>query len=101
MTIATDAQVQNYVDTNIRPRCEQIRSLLALMSNDLSLIDDIYAALTQQTPTWTDSRTDAPPHLLTGNDILALNSLLNEIKDAIDNSTQKAVMLKACVRSEM
>lgn len=101
MANATDEQVQSYVDSIIRPRCEQLRNILALITNDLALIDDVYAALTQPVPTWADSRADAPPHLLTGSDVLAVNTLLNDIKTLIDGNAQKPVMLKACVRSEM
>ena len=101
MAIATDAQVQTFVNEMIRPRCEQIRHLAALITNDLALLDDVYAALTQQNPTWRDVRDDAPPHLLVPNDVLAINTILHEILDAYNNSAQKPILLKACVRSAM
>ena len=95
---ATDAQVQSFVNNRIRPRAEQIRALEILMTDDISSIDDVYNALNQQSPTWSDNRDDAPPHLLTPSDILAINTFLHDIQDAIKNHAQYPIVLKACVR---
>lgn len=96
---ATDAQVQNFVNTRIRPHCELARALALAFADDIASIDDIYAALTQQSPTWTDDRTDGPPHLLTPDDVLAINTFLNDIKTAITTNAQYPIVLKACVRA--
>ena len=97
--VATDLQVQNFVDQRIRPRMEQIRALLVDLQDDKAAIDDVYAALTQDTPTWTDARTDGPPHLLTPGDIININSLITNLITAISGDAQYPVALKACVRS--
>lgn len=98
MPIATDLQVQRYADDRVRPRAEQIRALLLAMEDDKSSIDDVYQALTQASPTWSDVRTDGPPHLLTGNDVLAWNTFVTEVVAAIRGNAQLPVVLKACVR---
>jgi Arc/MetJ-type ribon-helix-helix transcriptional regulator len=98
MPAATDQQVQQFVNERFRPRAEQIRALLLAMQDDKAVIDDIYEALNQQNPTWTDNRNDGPPHLLSASDVLAYNSyitaLIPHIKDAADYS----IIQKACVR---
>lgn len=96
---ATDQQVQSFVDSRIRPHAELVRNLKILFDTDISLIDDIYQALSQPNPTWSDNRTDGPPHLLTPADILAINTFLHNIRDAIQNDAQWAIVEKACVRS--
>lgn len=98
MPNATDAQVQRYVNDRIRVRAELLRSLVLAYDDDLASIDDVYSALTQLNPTWADSRADGPPHLLTGSDVLAINSFMHDIRDAIKNNAQYAVVLKACVQ---
>ncbi len=106
---ATDQQVQNYVDQRVRPRCEQIRSLYLAVKDDKAHIDDVYAALTAGSPTWTDQRTDFPPHLLTPSDVLAWNSFITQVISLIEgtfvdvgtaNSAagQYPIILKATVR---
>lgn len=98
MAIASDAQVQTFVDTRIRVRCEQIRALYNSIADDISAIDDVYAALTQQSPTWVDNRTDGVPHLLTPSDVLAINTFLNDLKTAISGDAQLPKVLQGCVR---
>lgn len=104
---ATDQQVQNFVDQRIRPRAEQIRALYLACKDDKAHIDDIYAALTQPTPTWTDNRTDGPPHLLTPSDVLAINTFLTGLIALVESGNsgdmtaagaQYPVVLKATVR---
>lgn len=95
---ATDQQVQNFVDQRLRPRCEQIRALVASLADDIAEIDQVYQALTQQNPTWADNRTDGPPNLLTVGDVLSINAMLHTAHDAIANSGDWATVQKACVR---
>jgi hypothetical protein len=95
---ATDEQVQNFTNTRIRPHAELARALAIAFSDDISAIDDVYNALNVQSPTWEDSREDGPPHLLTPSDVLAINSFLHDIRDAITGHAQYAIVLKACVR---
>jgi hypothetical protein len=73
MPNATNLQVQNYADNFTRPISERLRSLFEDITNALSLIDDVYANLTNN-PTWTDGRADGPPHLLVPGDVLAWNT---------------------------
>lgn len=107
MAIATDAQVQNYVNQRVRVRAEQIRALYLACKDDKAAIDDIYAALTQATPTWTDDRPDGPPHLLTPSDVLAWNTFVSgfialveggQAEDMTAAAAQYPVVLDACVR---
>lgn len=95
---ATNEQVQIFVDTRIRPRCEQIRGLLAAMTDDINSIDDVYAALNQVNPTWTDSRQDGPPHLMLPSDVLAINTVLHSLQTAINALPDLPIVYKACVR---
>ncbi len=76
MAIATDAQVQAYVDTRIRPRAEAFRNLSLDMADDLAVITDVFNACNQGSPTWSDNRHDGPPHLLAPSDVLAYNTVI-------------------------
>ncbi len=106
MAIATDQQVQRFADDRVRARCRQIRSLYLACKSDKQAFDDIYAALTQQNPTWTDSNTFSPPHLLTGNDVLAWNTFITGIialmehglsSDMTAAQDQVSKVLAACI----
>lgn len=96
---ASDKQVQQFVNERIRPRAEQIRSLLLAIEDDIAAIDDVYAALTAQNPTWSDTRDDGPPHLLTPSDVLGVNAFLNAVKVAMRAHDQLPIVLKACVQA--
>lgn len=100
MPRATDEQVQQYVNEHIRPRAEQIRALLAAIQDDKRLIDDVYnhVAEVDQPSTWTDERTDAPPHLLTKDDVLAYNTYITSLLSPIGEAAEFATVMKACVR---
>ncbi len=95
---ATVEQVQAFADQRVRPHSEMARTLALMFSDDIAVIEDVYNALNVQSPEWSDSRTDGPPHLLTPADILAYNSFMHDIRDAIVNNAQYPVILKACVR---
>jgi hypothetical protein len=99
MAIASDAQVQQFVNVRVRPRCEQIRALLAAMQDDKSALDDVFAALTQQNPTWTDTRTDGVPHLLTPSDVLAWNTFITNAIASFQADPQLPIVPKCCVRA--
>lgn len=105
---ATNAQVQSYVNERVRPRCEEIRALYLRCKDDKANSDDVYANL-NGTPDWTDTRADAPPTLLTPNDVLAWNTFIDGFikfvegtfisqADANTASAQYAVVLQGCVR---
>lgn len=105
---ASNAQVQQYVNDRVRPRCEQIRNLYLSIKDDKAVIDDVYANVSATSTTWTDSRTDAPPHLLTPSDVLAYNTFLDAFISFVeggttttmdDGSAQWPVIQDACVRS--
>lgn len=101
MAIATDLQVQNYVDQRIRPISEQIRNLVANMNDIKATIDDVYAALQPaNNPTWTDTRDDGPPHLMSADDVLAINTIITDLLDpttGIAANAQYPIVEKACV----
>jgi len=98
MPAATNFQVQNFVDQRLRPHAEKAREMAVVFDDDIAAIEDVYTALNVQSPTWTDSRTDGPPHLLSPADVLAINTFLHDIRDAIKNHADYPVVLKACVR---
>ena len=98
MPNATDTQVQNFVDQRVRPRCEQIRALAIALQDDINEITDIYNALNVQTPTWSDNRTDGPPHLALPSDVLAFNTVLHDLVTAITGDSQYPIIEKLCVR---
>lgn len=98
MANATDQQIQNFVDTRVRPQAEAARALALAFDDTIASIGDIYAALNVQSPTWADSRTDGPPHLLLPTDVLAFNTFMNDIRNAIKNHAQYPIVLEACVR---
>jgi hypothetical protein len=105
---ATDQQVQQYANERVRVRAEQFRALVNSCRDDKAAIDDVYAACTQQNPTWDDERTDGPPNLLTPQDILAFNAFISLFLECIDGTAETAdvqqlaanwpVFQAACVR---
>lgn len=97
MARATDLQVQQFVDQRVRQRAEQIRALLLAMEDDISAIGDVYEHL-NDTPTWTDTRTDGPPYLLSASDVLGWNAFIVAMSAAMRAHDQFAVALKGCVR---
>lgn len=99
MAIATDVQVQKFVNERMRRHMEQAMRLLAAFQEDLSVIEDIYNACNQQSPTWTDVRPDGPPHLVTPNDVLAYNTFITDIVAAINGNGQLTVVRRACVQN--
>lgn len=94
---ASNGQVQNFVNERMRKHCEDVRDAVLKMDDDIAHLDDVYANLTSN-PTWVDTRSDDPPILLTPNDVLAYNTFLHDIRDAIKNHSAYAVIQKACVR---
>lgn len=101
MPRATDEQVQQYADQRLRPRAEQIRALLAALQDDKRLIDDVYehvSGANNVPATWADARTDAPPHLLTKDDVLAYNAYITALLAPMGEAAEFATVMKACVR---
>lgn len=111
---ASNAQVQAFVNNNLRPRCEQIRALLLAMEADRAVMGDVYANVNDMNSTFTDSRPqDNPPHLVTTGDVLAFNTFLACMVEIIRGTSgndaariaavqgaagQLAVILNCCVR---
>jgi len=95
---ATNQQIQQWANERTRVRAEQIRALLLAMEDDRAAFDDVYAGLTQEGADWTDQRTDGPPNLLTRNDMLGMNTFIDDMKTAMRAHAQISVVLRACVR---
>ena len=79
MARATDAQVQQYVNERCRVRAEQFRALRLAIADDKAVLDDVYEHVSGANSipaTFTDTRPDGPPHLVTPNDVLAYNTFL-------------------------
>jgi hypothetical protein len=98
MANATDQQVQQYVNERVRPRAEQIRALINALVDDKAAIDDVYAACAAASPTWTDDRTDGPPHLLAPADVLSYNSYITALIPNLKDAADYPAVSKACVR---
>lgn len=108
MAIATDQQVQTYVNERLRVRAEQFRALVNACRDDKLAIEDVYAHAIQGSPTWVDSRTDGPPTLLTPQAVLSYNTVLFMFLALVDGTLtdgnkaefhdQWPVFQAACVR---
>ncbi|HEX5323840.1 MAG TPA: hypothetical protein VFW40_08650 [Capsulimonadaceae bacterium] len=100
MATATDPQVQNFCNEVLRPLCEATRDLQNRYAAALASIGDVYANVTQQSPTWTDNRTDGPPHLMTPGDVINLNGFFTRVIAAMTGDGQWPVVLDCCVQPE-
>ena len=98
MAIGSDAQVQAFSDQRYRVRAEAIRNLVVAMQDDVNSSDSVYANLTQQTPTWTDNRTDNPPNKATVANLLAMNAIEHDLITAITGDANYTAVLQLCVR---
>ena len=98
MANASNLQIQTFSDQQVRPAAEAARHLANTFDAMIASIDDIYNALSAPSPTWTDNRLDGPPHLLTPSDVLAFNTFMHDIRDAIKNNAQYPIVLKICTR---
>jgi hypothetical protein len=98
---ANATQVQQFANERVRPHSELARSLVLAFDSDRASIDDVYNSLQagHAQENWADGRTDGPPHLLNGQDILAFNAFAEDVRTFIKNHAQYSVVLKACVRS--
>lgn len=95
---ATNDQVQAFSDNFVRPLCELIKQTQLNSAELKSLLDDIYANLTNN-PTWVDDRNDNPPHFATPSDILAINGFVTDFLTFYDENGDKAIVEKLIVRS--
>ena len=86
MAEATDAQVQAWANDRTRRRAEAVRNLAAVLTDDNGGIGSVYERLTGS-GNWTDDRTDGPPNLLTGADILAFNTLSVELAKILNGDS--------------
>lgn len=106
MPEATNAQMQVYADSRIRPRAEQFLLLLNAVLADKAAIDDVYARASGSNA-WADARLDGPPHLLqAGNganpdDFLNYNAFATAFVTFMQTTQASAwgVLQRAVVRS--
>ena len=106
MAAATNLQVQNYSDQKVRPLCEQFVQFVSNLQLALAQMTDINANL-MSSPTWTDTRTDGPPHLAQPSDLLtiaaaaaAFGRVLSGVGTAADSvaiATAMPVIQSLCV----
>lgn len=96
---ATDQQVQTFVNERFRPFAELARNLYLLSTDHIAVIGDVYDNVNAGSPTWTDNRTDGPPHLLTPADVLAWNTFMVNFNTFVAANAQWPTILKACVRA--
>jgi hypothetical protein len=94
---ATNEQVQAYVNERVRPWSESIRAAYLQAKDHKAAIDDVYANLTNS-PTWDDSNSSNPPHLLTPDDVLAWNAFVTAFIGFVEGDSNYAKILDACVR---
>jgi hypothetical protein len=95
---ASNEQVQAFVSNEIRPWCEAARLLVTQAADLRARIDDVYQNLTADQPTtWEDERSDNPPHLLSPNDVLAINAFMETVKN-LSGDGNYAPVVDACVR---
>lgn len=113
MAIATDAQMQSYMDQRLRPRAEQARQLVRDLQDDVNSIADEFSR-SSSGPLWGDARTDGPPHLLASgptsspDDLSNYNALAATLLAVIAGTAtanqitsfpgQWAIFQRACVR---
>jgi hypothetical protein len=97
MAAASDAQVQQFVTTVTRPRCQQLVELVAAVVQDIAACGSVYAALTEQNPTWSDTNPTNPPNLLTPANWLAINEVMNNFVNTLNADANFAVAKQACV----
>lgn len=96
---ATNEQIQQFVNERIRPLCEKIRETIIFAQDNKVSIEDIYVALQpENNPTFTDNRQDAPPHLMTPSDVLAVHSFEFDLVDFALNHSAWPVVQRSCVR---
>ncbi len=98
MPQATDAQVQRFANERVRPRAEQLIRVLNAVTDDRGAIADVYDRLVNGAP-WTDDRTDGPPQLLEGNDVLAYNTFIANLIAFMEGDPQWPVVRSAAVNS--
>lgn len=113
MAIATDIQMQAFMDQRVRPRAEQCRLLLSNLQDDNASIADEFSRAASG-PLWNDARTDGPPHLLASgptsspDDLSNYNSVMVTLLAVIAGTAtptqissfpgQWAILMRACVR---
>lgn len=100
MAVADNNQIQHCSDEQVRPLSQAARALVLGLDHFRNAGDDIYHGLDGDNggvgATWTDNRTDGPPHLLVPTDILAFNSFAEDVRAYIKNHGQYPIILKAC-----
>lgn len=82
---ASDEQMQQYCDQRIRVRAEELRASVNSLRDDKASIDEAYARASGGAA-WADSRTDGPPKLLSGADVLNYNTVITALLACIDGT---------------
>lgn len=90
MATATNAQVQAFVDSRVRPSCMEILQWVYRRQVDKAGLSDIYAALTEQNPTWVDTNSNNAAHTAVPSDVLAWNTFVSNLLTVITGNTTDA-----------
>lgn len=70
----SDTQIQNSFDQDVRPACNSFVALMQKAAQFSASNGDLYAAISGSS--WTDQRSDGPPHLAAKTDWYAFNTFV-------------------------
>jgi hypothetical protein len=101
MPAATNAQVQQFCDERIRPHCELLRALFAIVEDDRNAMADVLLNVNDALSTWQDTRQDAPATLLVKADIQKYKRVCDDLialKTTGSISDEWPTVISACVR---
>ncbi len=93
----SNLQIQQFSDEQVRTFCESVKASYDKAKHARDTIDDIYQHLAGD-PSWSDARTDGPPHMASGNDILAMNTFMADFISFAEGNAQWPIVKKLTVR---
>ena len=98
---ATNAQVQQFVNSDVRPSCSEIVAWVERRENEIATAGDIYANLTATSPptTWVDSNPNNAPHAMAPGDYVNWNAFMVNLTNIITGSTSDGPTALAMVEA--
>lgn len=91
---ATNDQVQFYNDQRIRPWSKAFVAAYLQAKDDKAQIDDIYANVSAQSPTWVDANSSNSPHAATPSDVLAWNAFITDFITFVEGNANYSIVQK-------